>query len=150
MDPSIQFDVIFIDGLHMAEQVGQDIQNALRYIKDSGFIVLHDCNPPTEYHAREDYYYRLSPARQYWNGTVWKAFYESRLNKAVSSCCIDCDFGVGVISRKRYFNSLDKDINPYFEFSVFKKYRKEILNLISFESFKKLLEKDAAIITPRS
>jgi hypothetical protein len=40
----IQFDVIFIDGLHLAEQVDRDIENSLKYIKDDGFIVLHDCN----------------------------------------------------------------------------------------------------------
>ena len=49
----IQFDVIFIDGLHLAEQVDKDIYNALKYIKSDGFIVLHDCSPPSEWHARE-------------------------------------------------------------------------------------------------
>ncbi|MEY3501642.1 MAG: hypothetical protein RL308_3315, partial [Bacteroidota bacterium] len=70
----ILFDVIFIDGLHTAYQVDRDIKNALEFIKDDGFIVLHDCNPPSEWHARETYNFDLSPARQYWNGTTWKAF----------------------------------------------------------------------------
>lgn len=54
LDKDIRFDVIFIDGLHLAEQVDRDITNALEYLTDDGFIVLHDCNPPTEWHAREE------------------------------------------------------------------------------------------------
>ncbi len=58
----IKFDVIFIDGLHLAEQVDRDIENALKYLKDDGFIVLHDCNPPSEWHAREIHNYKNTPA----------------------------------------------------------------------------------------
>ena len=65
---NIRFDVIFIEGLHLAEQVDRDISNALRYLKDDGFIVLHDCNPPLERHAREDFYYGLT--RQNGSGTA--------------------------------------------------------------------------------
>ena len=49
-----RFGVIFIDGLHLADQVDRDISNSLRYLAQDGFIVLHDCNPPTEWHAREN------------------------------------------------------------------------------------------------
>lgn len=42
----VKFDLIFIDGLHLANQVQKDIENSLKFIKDEGFIVLHDCNPP--------------------------------------------------------------------------------------------------------
>jgi Methyltransferase domain len=66
----IRFHVIFIDGLHLAAQVDRDIQNALDYITKDGFIVLHDCNPPTEWHARESFDYNSSPAEKKWNGTT--------------------------------------------------------------------------------
>ncbi|WP_100612251.1 class I SAM-dependent methyltransferase [Confluentibacter lentus] len=49
---SIKFNVIFIDGLHLAQQADRDIKNAIKYIKNDGFIVVHDCNPPSEWHAR--------------------------------------------------------------------------------------------------
>ena len=48
LSSAIKFDLILIDGLHLAEQVDRDITNSMKYIKDDGFIVLHDCNPPTE------------------------------------------------------------------------------------------------------
>ncbi len=131
----IRFDVIFIDGLHLADQVERDIQNALRYINDYGFVVLHDCNPPTEFHARESYYYRNSPARGVWNGTTWKAFYKSRLNSELYSCCIDTDWGIGIISKKCNIGAATTTSNPYYEYHVLEANRKENLNLISYDDF---------------
>ena len=81
-----KFDVIFIDGLHLASQVDRDIDNALNHLKDDGFLILHDCNPPTEWHARENYWFYNSPADGAWNGTVWKAFLKRRFNDSLSSC----------------------------------------------------------------
>ena len=40
LSSNIKFDVIFVDGLHLAEQVEKDIKNSLEFIKDDGFIVL--------------------------------------------------------------------------------------------------------------
>ena len=135
---SIKFDVIFIDGLHLAEQVNQDIINSLKYIKDDGFIVLHDCNPPTEWHARENFKYRYTPAQHLWNGTTWKAFVKWRSNPTVKSCCIDSDWGVGILSKKRAIGESIEFTNQFYEFNEFDKNRKENLNLIDFDSFKTL------------
>ena len=137
--PSIKFDVIFIDGLHLAEQVERDIKNALKYIKDDGFIILHDCNPPTEYHAREEYCYDLSPAQYCWNGTTWKAFVNFRKRKDYFSCCVDSDWGLGIISKKIKFGISNKIENNFYEYSIFNLNRKECLNLISFEEFNNLI-----------
>lgn len=93
LSPELRFDVIFIDGLHLADQVDRDICNALNYIKDDGFVVLHDCNPPTEWHAREEYHYHFTPAGGSWNGTTWKAFMKWRFDASVHSCCVDSDWG---------------------------------------------------------
>ena len=38
-------DVALIDGLHTYKHVVRDIENTLRYLRDDGVIVLHDCNP---------------------------------------------------------------------------------------------------------
>jgi hypothetical protein len=141
LDNNIRFDVIFIDGLHQANQVERDIEKSLDFISDDGFIVLHDCNPPTEYHSREDFYYTKSPALYNWNGTTWKAFYKYRLNKDLTSCCVDCDWGVGVISKKKFFNYLPIDINSYYEYSIFDKYRQESLNLIDFSDLQNIFKK---------
>jgi|SRR5690554_411419 len=139
LNQEIKFDVIFIDGLHLAEQVDRDIQNALDFIKDDGFIVLHDCNPPSEWHAREEHNYRLSPARNNWNGTTWKAFVKWRQNQDMFSCCIDTDWGVGVISKSHNIGNPTTVSNPFYDFNVFEKNRKKSLNLVSFDELKKIL-----------
>lgn len=136
---SIRFDVIFIDGLHLAEQVDRDIQNALRYIKEDGFIVLHDCNPPSEWHARETYAYAGTPARSYWNGTTWKAFLKWRCDPSVNSCCIDTDWGVGIISRTRPIGKCTQRKDPFFEFANFDRDRATYLDLIDLQTLKSRL-----------
>jgi len=138
----IKFDVIFIDGLHLAEQVDKDIYNALKYIKNDGFIVLHDCNPPTEWHARESYEFRNTPAGGYWNGTTWKAFLKWRSDPSINSCCIDSDWGIGILSKGFKVGKTTELINnPFFEFRKLEKNRKDHLNLINFDSFKKDIER---------
>jgi len=140
LNSHIKFDVIFIDGLHLAEQVNKDVINALDYIKDDGFIVLHDCNPATEWHARETYHFSFTPAGGYWNGTTSQAFMKWRSSNAVSSCCIDADYGVGILSKKQKLGDAIQPQNPFYEFSLLDQNRKEYLNLISFDELKQILE----------
>lgn len=135
----IKFDVIFIDGLHLAEQVNRDIINSLKFINDDGFIVLHDCNPPSEWHAREHFRYWFTPAQGYWNGTTWKAFLKWRFSPLVKSCCIDSDWGIGIISKQHPIGEPIEPNNPFYEFNTFDRNRKESLNLISFETFQKII-----------
>jgi hypothetical protein len=141
LSADFKFDLIFIDGLHLAEQVDMDIINSMDFIKDDGFIVLHDCNPPTEWHAREEYNYILSPAQDFWNGTTWKAFLKWRSNPLINSCCIDTDWGVGVLSKKHLIGNSIENENHFFEFYLLEKNRVKYLNLISFEELKITLEK---------
>jgi len=138
---NIKFDVIFVDGLHISNQVELDISNSLKYLSENGFLILHDCNPPSEYHQREDYKFFNSPASVNWNGTTWKAFYKFRINKEYFSICFDTDFGVGVISKTKYpnFNNLEKLDNYFFEYNQLEKNRTEHLNLLSFGNWKKFL-----------
>jgi len=138
----IKFDIIFIDGLHLSYQVEKDIINSLNFIKDNGFIVLHDCNPPTEYHQREDYYFKNSPANIFWNGTTWKAFYKFRHYKGLKSICFDTDWGVGVLTKNEVplFTTIDGKIeNEFYEYDVFDKNRFYFLNLVSFDYWAKKL-----------
>jgi hypothetical protein len=88
----IKYDIIFIDGLHHAEQVTKDIQNSLKHLVPSGFIVMHDCNP-VSYEAQ------LIPRETVaWNGDTWKAFVDFKAHYPNVKCCVvDTDFGVGVI-----------------------------------------------------
>jgi hypothetical protein len=139
LNNDIKFDVIFIDGLHLASQVKKDIENSLNYLSPNGFIVLHDCNPPSEYHAREDYYNDLTPAKKNWNGTTWKAFVEFRKSEEFSTFCIDTDWGIGIITKAIDFGKPNIIENEFYDYNIFNEYRKESLNLVTYEDFIKKL-----------
>lgn len=85
-----RFDLIFIDGLHTAEQVRKDFENSLKILSPNGFIVLHDCNPEKEEHTTIP---RPTPTG-HWNGDVYK--FVSRLSLNEQYCTVDVDCGCGV------------------------------------------------------
>ena len=126
-----KYDIIFIDGLHLFEQVYKDIINSLLYLNDNGTIVVHDCNPLEEITQRR---IRASDA---WHGDVWKAILKLRTEeKDLEIFTIDTDEGCGLIRRGRQeLLVVDKDIDKY-NFSYLQKNRQNILNLISINVFK--------------
>lgn len=88
-----KFDIIFIDGLHHADQVDKDIENALKILNHNGTIVMHDCNPYDKF-AQE---IPLTPQHHFWNGDVWKSFVKVRKNPHLDSLASDFDHGCGVL-----------------------------------------------------
>lgn len=97
-------DVVFIDGLHLYEQVAKDIENSLKYLNKGGVILVHDCNPLNEnaavraYTSAEVIAMNLPGYDYIWNGDVWKAIVELRATrKDVDVMVINTDHGVGVI-----------------------------------------------------
>ena len=128
-DPDFQWDVIFIDGLHLSYQVERDIHNALRHLNPKGFIFLHDCNPPDIHMAREDYY--LNGQQHPWNGTTWKAFFKFRAtNPYFDTCVVDTDWGVGVIRFGSNKSNVSISDNPFYEYNIMALDRKKHIGLI--------------------
>lgn len=119
----MHYDIIFIDGLHHADQVERDIINSIRCLKPGGIIVLHDCNPLEEWH-------QLVP-RQHkeWYGDVWRAFVGFRLKYPdVVSFCMDFDCGCGVI--KYTCRAVEPGFITDMPWAEFDKNRKTLLGLI--------------------
>lgn len=131
-----RWDIIFIDGLHTGEQVYLDVKNALKHLNENGYIVLHDCNPPTIYHARELQSDRNQPAGASWNGTVWKAFQKLRTTHSnlLDMVTVDTDWGVGVL-RKGKSVAISEDFNSMYDYVYFDKNRKDVLLLVNEEEF---------------
>ena len=89
------FDIIFIDGLHWAEQVLRDIWNSAACLSPGGAILLHDCNPVTEQAASRDV--SLADGNR-WNGDTWKAIAYLRSHCPEVFCrVLDLDEGIGVV-----------------------------------------------------
>lgn len=129
LEADYKWDIIFIDGLHTCEQVEKDIINSMRHLSENGTIVLHDCNPPTEYHTRAAQADHHTVARNEWTGTVWKAVYKNVCqNTEMMMCVVDTDFGCGVM-RPMKRDAIEMT-NPFFEFSKFDTDRISHLNLI--------------------
>lgn len=136
LSPDYKWDVIFIDGYHISTQVDKDIKNSLNHLSENGFIILHDCNPPNIFRAREDFV--IDGQMLEWNGTVWKAIYKLRATRPdLFICTVDTDEGIGVITRG-FQTCCDFD-NPFYEYRMFEKNRVEYLNLISVDDFKQTI-----------
>jgi len=127
-----KFDLIFIDGLHLEEQVEKDILNSLKYLNDDGAIVLHDCNPSEEINQILNNITGIS------NGTVWKSFVKFRMELPdLYMTVVDAFHGMGIIKRG-YQEVYIKNEEDIIDFEYFKKHRTELLNLISLEEFNRI------------
>ena len=128
-----KFDLIFIDGLHTGEQVKADIHNSLRFLNPGGAILLHDMNPPTAFHARENY--EVEGEFPAWNGTSWQGYaWYRKYGEGLRMFVIDTDWGVGWIEQGDQVH-WDGAIETYEDLE---NSRKQLLNLINVENFIKL------------
>jgi len=126
LHPDKKWDVIFIDGLHVSHQVQRDIENALDHLAWNGYVVIHDCNPPDSWHAREDY--SKSGNNNNWCGSVWKSIYWFRTHrKDLQTIVLDTDYGVGLI-RKGPSEKVPFD-NNFYEYSSFEESKSMDLGL---------------------
>lgn len=127
----LKFDIIFIDGLHTGEQVYKDILNALACLNEGGTIVCHDMNPTSELMAQPERRTRL------WCGDCWRAWVLLRQKRTdITMRVIDSDFGVGIIQSGKQRKCLLKPAPN--NWKALQTFKKEWLNLISVDEFKKL------------
>ena len=141
LKPEDKFDVIFIDGSHLEIQVDKDIENSIKHLKENGTIILHDCNPPSEYHAKENIYFG-APIFGEWNGTVYKSLVKIRSKRNdLTLTTVDTDFGVGILTKEP--SETMKNHSDTWKF--FDTNRKEILNLITPKQFEKIYNKSKKI-----
>lgn len=128
-----KYDLIFIDGLHIADQVTRDIVNSYNHLNSGGYIVIHDCLPPGEENQREE----TRPT--IWNGTTWKAI--PNLYKAgIEYYVVDADFGCGIIKYNgpRDFANYSASNLSYNEVFDNIELRNMIMHVISEEEFLKM------------
>jgi len=124
------FDVIFIDGLHHADQVEKDINNSLRFLKKNGYIVCHDISPTSE--AMQI----VPQAQKEWTGDCWRAWVKIRsTNPNVYMFVVNADMGCGIIqkgSQSLLRLSMECSELTYEHLNV---NRKLWLNLVSIDDF---------------
>ena len=124
-----KFDLIFIDGLHHANQVRRDFENSLKCLNDNGFIVIHDTLPTDEK------YTHVPRDSKIWFGDVYKfAMTLSEYDK-IGFLTIDFDCGCTVVYKHAGKNGVkhSKHTKPNWEF--FQKHKSLLLRIVSVNDF---------------
>lgn len=125
-----KYDIVFVDGLHLHEQVLRDVQNALRCLTPGGSLVVHDCCPTSERTQRRQ------RCTSVWHGDVWKAILTLRMTRPdLEIFTVNTDEGCAIIrtgSQQCYVPLPSHD--PY-SWQYFRKHRGEILQLIEVPDF---------------
>ncbi len=110
LDPKDKFDIIFIDGLHIKQQVERDYKNALKHInRSNGLIIIDDICPNNEYETKTP-----PDVGQPWRGNVYEfwADMRGRNQKFLMVACLE--LGVGVIDFSVKKNGTPKFTNINF------------------------------------
>jgi SAM-dependent methyltransferase len=126
-----KFDIIFIDGLHHADQVVRDIDNSLNYLNEGGVIVMHDCLP-TDAHMQT---VPIPAQIVTWTGDVWKAVFHRHDLQEVDICIATIDLGCGVIvKRPPKLGKINENANFWITDATFQDYANNYskLNLLTF------------------
>ncbi|MES1166004.1 MAG: class I SAM-dependent methyltransferase [Verrucomicrobiota bacterium] len=132
-DPRSQpYDLIFVDGLHLADQVERDILNGLAALSPEGTIALHDVNPLTADAQSDDY-----DGKKHWNGTVWKAWMKLRSTRSdLAMWVVDIDEGCGVIRRgTQILYPLPTTDYAALDYAFLEQHRQAALNVVSVDQF---------------
>lgn len=101
------FDVVFVDGLHLAVQARKDVANAERHLNPAGVIVLHDCLPDDAWHADPQRALDLiatDPGLHgvgEWCGDVWRVLVELNARPDMDVALWPGDHGCGLVMKRR-------------------------------------------------
>lgn len=93
-----KFDLFFVDGLHHANQVKKDFDNALECLEEGGFIMLHDCHPLQEIHSQVP----RNGLRGIWTGDVYKFIMCLSQYKGIDFRTVDFDNGCCIVWKTSY------------------------------------------------
>lgn len=121
------YDICFIDGLHHADQVRRDIENAWLRLDDGGCLILHDTNPD-----REEITHVPRDSKE-WCGDVYKAIHQI---DGPPKFTLKDDHGVTVIRKTGPLVMSDGVI----EWDGFVMFREAILHLVTWEEAIKIID----------
>ena len=125
----VKFDIVFIDGLHLHEQLTLDIQNSLKHLNKGGIIVCHDCLPSTE-----EMQTRTDSGKE-WTGDVWKSIAKLRVETTgVEVRVVDTDYGCALI-RKKKSTPYPAKSEDYLSYQYYAKNKRQLMNVVSNYGF---------------
>lgn len=127
----VRFDLVFIDGLHLCEQVLRDVEHSLRCLRSGGCIVLHDCLPACREHQERE--------KQTWNwtGDVWKAVVSLRQRADCDVAVLDADWGLGLVLPRP--NSAPLQNVPKLTWDNYQNDRNRLLRVMTFPQLQQFM-----------
>ena len=130
-----KIDFVFIDGLHIYEQVRKDIINSVKFLNSNGIIILHDCLPTKIWNQIVPRIYTG------WNGDVWKAIVEARTMKNIDTYTCKADHGLGIILKRPNRNLLTINTGNFkkLKFKDYYTNHKSYMNLIEVSDIARVL-----------
>ena len=134
-DENKKWDLIFNEGVHTLEQTYIDARNSIKHLNEGGFILIHDCNPPTEYHQRPyEEFVKMGGA---WNGQAYRAFIRLKNELRDWSCfVIDIDWGCAILTPRKILKNIQLTYGiGRITWEIFDKNRKELMQIITAEEF---------------
>jgi hypothetical protein len=115
------FDLVFIDGLHHADQVKRDFENSLKCLNDNGFIVIHDVLPQNEIGTR------VPRETLVWWGDVYK-FAMTMHNYGLEFKTFNIDHGCMVVSKTPMIRPVHPS-NVKYDWETFNLYKDSLLRI---------------------
>ena len=143
-----QFDVIFIDGMHQAEYVLRDINNAIQILSANGTIFMDDIlplnyNEQLKIPIKHYYENGILKYGENWTGDVWKVVYH--LLKNYTDKILDFKYfyninfrGIGALKFKEVFKIRDEEIDDINSYNYFQDFSDYLTILQSFPEIKNL------------
>ena len=131
-----EFDLIFLDGLHTYEQTINDINNSLKFIREKGVIIIHDCLPKKIWNQIVPRVYG------HWNGDVWKAIVHSRTYDYADTYTCVADHGLGIIFKRKNRDQLKLEEKKFknLKFADYYKNHKKFMNLIYYKELENIFD----------
>lgn len=123
-----RFDLVFVDGLHLHEQVIRDVENSLACLNPDGCVVIHDCLPKRREHQER----RPGLAGSEWTGDVWKAIIHFRERPDCDVAVLDADWGLGVLLARPNTDPISS-LPPQLTWEGFVAHRNKWLRVVDLE-----------------
>lgn len=117
-------DIVFIDGLHHADQVKRDFENSLHCLSDNGFILIHDVLP------EEEQYTQVPRCTKKWFGNVyqWAMSIGDYADISYKTFNIDCGCML-VWKDKGKKNDADKNLSITYDWALYSTLGRTLMNV---------------------
>lgn len=128
------FDLVFVDGLHLQEQVLRDVSNSARSLNPGGCILIHDCLPC----RREQQLEKPRRGVGGWTGDVWKAVVQLRTDPKFDIGVLNSDWGIAALFVRPNTDQITLPSN--LDWESFQKNKQQWLRIMDADTFQTFLQ----------